>query len=94
MHDWTQEDIGKGSSDRRRRCEDGGEHDVPDGRPHGPAAHSSPVMCIRPGEDIGREVHRGHDQFLRIVEGDTRASSSARTKTRSSRRSRSSRVGR
>jgi mannose-6-phosphate isomerase-like protein (cupin superfamily) len=30
------------------------------------------VMSIRPGEDIGREVHRGHDQFLRVVEGHTR----------------------
>jgi mannose-6-phosphate isomerase-like protein (cupin superfamily) len=27
------------------------------------------VMCVKPGEDVGREVHQRHDQFLRIVEG-------------------------
>lgn len=30
------------------------------------------VMCIRPGEDIGREIHRRRDQFLRVVEGHAR----------------------
>lgn len=30
------------------------------------------VMCIPAGEDIGREVHRRHDQFLRIEEGYAR----------------------
>ena len=27
------------------------------------------VMRLQPGEDIGREVHDDHDQFLRIEEG-------------------------
>ena len=27
------------------------------------------VMSIEPGDDIGGEVHTGHDQFLRIEEG-------------------------
>lgn len=27
------------------------------------------VMCIRPGEDIGLEVHHDTDQFIRIEEG-------------------------
>lgn len=27
------------------------------------------LMTIEPGEDIGEEVHEGHDQFLRIEEG-------------------------
>jgi mannose-6-phosphate isomerase-like protein (cupin superfamily) len=30
------------------------------------------VMCVPAGEDIGREVHRHHDQFLRIEEGRAR----------------------
>lgn len=30
------------------------------------------VMSIGAGEDIGREVHRGHDHVLRIVEGRAR----------------------
>jgi mannose-6-phosphate isomerase-like protein (cupin superfamily) len=30
------------------------------------------VMCVPAGEDIGREVHRRHDQFLRIEEGHAR----------------------
>lgn len=30
------------------------------------------VMCIKPGEDIGMEVHEG-DQFLRIEEGKGKA---------------------
>jgi mannose-6-phosphate isomerase-like protein (cupin superfamily) len=31
------------------------------------------VMSIAPGEDIGREAHEGHDQFLRIEQGSGRA---------------------
>ena len=27
------------------------------------------VMCLLPGEDIGEEVHAGHDQFFRIEAG-------------------------
>ena len=27
------------------------------------------VMCIKPGEDIGLEVHMDHDQFIRVEEG-------------------------
>ena len=27
------------------------------------------VMCLQPGEDIGLEVHRDRDQFLRVEEG-------------------------
>lgn len=27
------------------------------------------VMCLKPGESIGREVHRSTDQFFRIEEG-------------------------
>ena len=27
------------------------------------------LMCLQPGEDIGLEVHEGHDQFLRIEDG-------------------------
>ncbi len=30
------------------------------------------VMCIGPGDDIGREVHDDHDQFLRIEQGNAR----------------------
>lgn len=30
------------------------------------------VMSIAPGEDIGGEVHEGHDQFLRIESGRAR----------------------
>ena len=30
------------------------------------------VMRLQPGEDIGREVHEDHDQFLRIEEGRAR----------------------
>lgn len=28
------------------------------------------LMTIQPGEDIGLEVHEGHDQFFRIEEGE------------------------
>jgi mannose-6-phosphate isomerase-like protein (cupin superfamily) len=28
------------------------------------------VMAIQPGHDIGLEVHEGHDQFLRIEQGN------------------------
>ncbi|WP_240452283.1 cupin domain-containing protein [Virgibacillus sp. YIM 98842] len=28
------------------------------------------IMSIQPGDDIGLEVHRNHDQFLRIEEGE------------------------
>ena len=27
------------------------------------------VMCLQPGEEIGLEVHRDRDQFLRVEEG-------------------------
>ena len=30
------------------------------------------VMSIEPGDDIGGEVHTGHDQFLRIESGSAR----------------------
>ncbi len=30
------------------------------------------VMSIEPGDDIGREVHHDHDQFIRIEEGKAR----------------------
>jgi mannose-6-phosphate isomerase-like protein (cupin superfamily) len=30
------------------------------------------VMSIAPGEDIGGEVHGGHDQFIRIESGSAR----------------------
>jgi mannose-6-phosphate isomerase-like protein (cupin superfamily) len=30
------------------------------------------VMSIPPGEDIGKEVHPDHDQFLRIEQGSAR----------------------
>lgn len=28
------------------------------------------LMTLQPGEDIGAEVHEGHDQFFRIEEGN------------------------
>ncbi len=31
------------------------------------------VMSLKPGEDIGLEVHEGHDQFIRIEEGEGKA---------------------
>jgi mannose-6-phosphate isomerase-like protein (cupin superfamily) len=30
------------------------------------------VMRLRPGEDIGREVHAGTDQFIRVEQGKAR----------------------
>ena len=30
------------------------------------------VMSIEPGDDIGREVHPDHDQFIRIEQGSAR----------------------
>ena len=27
------------------------------------------LMALRPGEDIGRETHEGHDQFIRVEAG-------------------------
>ena len=27
------------------------------------------VMTLKPGEEIGAEIHKGHDQFVRIEEG-------------------------
>ncbi len=27
------------------------------------------LMCIKPGEEIGTEIHEGHDQFFRIEAG-------------------------
>lgn len=35
--------------------------------------HSQLVaMCLQPGEDIGKEVHEGNDQFFRIESGKAR----------------------
>ena len=31
------------------------------------------VMTLQPGEDIGRETHEGHDQFIRVEEGSGEA---------------------
>ncbi|MBL8014798.1 MAG: cupin domain-containing protein [Candidatus Doudnabacteria bacterium] len=31
------------------------------------------LMCIKPGQEIGLEVHEGHDQFFRIEEGQAKA---------------------
>jgi mannose-6-phosphate isomerase-like protein (cupin superfamily) len=31
------------------------------------------VMTLRPGEEIGMEVHEDHDQFIRVEEGEGRA---------------------
>lgn len=31
------------------------------------------AMTLKPGEDIGEEVHEGHDQFFRIESGTGRA---------------------
>lgn len=70
MHDWT-EDIGRGpwigdidawtaENTTFRTVLSTGRHT------------QLTVMCIGPGEDIGREVHRRHDQFLRVVEGHAR----------------------
>lgn len=28
------------------------------------------VMAIKPGDDIGAEVHEGHDQFIRVDKGE------------------------
>lgn len=28
------------------------------------------VMTLQPGEDIGMEIHDGHDQFFRVEEGE------------------------
>ena len=28
------------------------------------------VMALKPGEEIGEEVHEGHDQFIRIESGE------------------------
>ena len=30
------------------------------------------VMCLKPGEDIGEEVHDTVDQFFRVEEGEAR----------------------
>jgi mannose-6-phosphate isomerase-like protein (cupin superfamily) len=30
------------------------------------------VMCLQPGEEIGREVHNDVDQFFRLEEGEAR----------------------
>jgi mannose-6-phosphate isomerase-like protein (cupin superfamily) len=38
------------------------------------APHSQLVlMCLKPGEEIGMEVHPDNDQFLRFEEGDWQA---------------------
>jgi mannose-6-phosphate isomerase-like protein (cupin superfamily) len=28
------------------------------------------LMCLQPGEEVGEEVHEGHDQFFRIEVGE------------------------
>lgn len=28
------------------------------------------LMTLRPGEEIGQEAHEGHDQFIRVEEGE------------------------
>jgi mannose-6-phosphate isomerase-like protein (cupin superfamily) len=30
------------------------------------------LMCLQPGEELGREIHADVDQFFRIEEGDAR----------------------
>jgi len=30
------------------------------------------TMCLQPGEEIGREIHTGIDQFFRIEEGEAK----------------------
>lgn len=30
------------------------------------------VMCLQPGEELGREIHTGVDQFFRVEEGDAK----------------------
>lgn len=32
------------------------------------------VMSLQPGEEIGKETHDGHDQFIRIEEGEAKVS--------------------
>lgn len=32
------------------------------------------LMTLQPGDEIGREVHEGHDQFFRVEEGQGRIS--------------------
>ena len=31
------------------------------------------LMTLQPGEEIGREAHEGHDQFVRVEEGEGEA---------------------
>ena len=31
------------------------------------------LMTLQPGEEIGREAHEGHDQFIRVEEGEGEA---------------------
>jgi mannose-6-phosphate isomerase-like protein (cupin superfamily) len=57
---------------RRHRAGDDRERDVPH-RSSGPATTPQlTVMSIPAGEDIGKEVHPDHDQFLRIEQGSGR----------------------
>lgn len=70
MHDWT-EDIGKGAWIGDVDAETAQNATFLTVLNTGRHTQLT-VMCIRPGEDIGREMHRGHDQFLRIVEGQAR----------------------
>ena len=70
MHDWT-EDIDKGpwigDIDAQTARNTSFRTVLSTGR------HTQlTAMCVKPGEDIGREVHRRHDQYLRIVEGRAR----------------------
>lgn len=70
MHDWT-EDIGKGpwieDIDTKTVQNTTFRTVLHTGR------HAQlTVMCIKPGEGIGREVHRRNDQFLCIVAGQAR----------------------
>jgi len=39
------------------------------------------VMSLKPGEEIGKEVHDGHDQFIRIEKGKAEVSIDEETKT-------------
>ena len=39
------------------------------------------VMCLRPGEDIGDEVHSNVDQFFRIEQGRPSSSLTRRRRT-------------
>ena len=38
------------------------------------------VMSLKPGEEIGKEIHDGHDQFIRIERGKAEVSIDEETK--------------